>query len=371
MKLKEPKEWEKNILMFINEKKEENKFDYIILSIFSKNGKHIAGNEKSKLSYVIRYSKYSTYGIYDFDDYYNKKGEIKTKQDENTEYNWIISFNQLKWKRNNDNDYTDENSRFVLKLYPMNKKIKIYNSISIFDSKPKLTQELEVNTKESYFNISGLSENEEYYFTVFTFSEKNHEIISYNNEYNKIMRSEKNLEINDDESFENNYDEEKEIEINVDENIEKKNLEVKISGFESGKYGLLYVEIIDDEIYKYKSIQHSDHNIVVIPSEKCIGKKIKVKIELKDGKTDYYFSIKFVDIIEITPGENVFFEMYEEKINILINTDEKDKKQVNIFIQSPNGDFDVLGLGSETSFIKSELFGAKSASFYSTKSNII
>jgi len=42
-----------------------------------------------------------------------------------------------------------------------------------------------------------------------------------------------------------------------------------------------------------------------------------------EKQTEYYLSIKLVDIIELNPGENLFFEMleeYKENMEISINT---------------------------------------------------
>ena len=72
------------------------KIDKIILSIFSKYGDHIAGSENQKLSYTIRYSTYSGSGIYNFNDLYDKDGEIEILQSDKDERNFIINFYPLK-----------------------------------------------------------------------------------------------------------------------------------------------------------------------------------------------------------------------------------------------------------------------------------
>ena len=69
----------------------ETKFDKLILSIFSQNGEHIAGSEIRKLSYTIRYSTYSNYGIYNFNDIYDKNGEIEIVQSDKDERNFTIN----------------------------------------------------------------------------------------------------------------------------------------------------------------------------------------------------------------------------------------------------------------------------------------
>ena len=40
---------------------EEDKFDEVIISVFSNNEEHVAGTEFTKLAYTIRYTSYSNY----------------------------------------------------------------------------------------------------------------------------------------------------------------------------------------------------------------------------------------------------------------------------------------------------------------------
>ena len=65
----------KEYIDIIQANKAEEKNDYAIISIFSKNGGHIAGTEQAKLSYEIRYTTYSDYGIYTFNDQLDGMGE--------------------------------------------------------------------------------------------------------------------------------------------------------------------------------------------------------------------------------------------------------------------------------------------------------
>ena len=58
----------KNYIDITQANKEKDKVDYAIISIFSKNGGHIAVTEQTKLSYEVRYTTYSDYGIFTFND---------------------------------------------------------------------------------------------------------------------------------------------------------------------------------------------------------------------------------------------------------------------------------------------------------------
>ena len=352
---------------------QKNSEDSIIISIFSKNGNHIAGKEIQRLAYVVRYSKSSNYGIYDFNDAEDKNGEITIKKDEENENNYIISFNHLKSKKYGESQFVQENTKFIFKLYPITSRIKIYNTISIFEDKVKIYKELELkDNEEGQFIISDdddnqeqLNEDENYYFIILTISKKNNEIISYNNKYNKIFGIiENEIFIGDEEPYHNQLFKETILTFKISDKSEKKYLEVKISDFDGGKYGYLYIRIGDK---KYKSTQHLNHNIVVIPREICEGKNIEVEIKLKDGEeTDYFFSIELVDNVIINFGENFFFEMLPEyngrvSVEVKRKNDNDKNENFNVFVQSTNGYLEIQG------FIKNEFFGAMSSNYLALK----
>jgi hypothetical protein len=90
----------------------QTKIDKIILSIFSKNGDHIAGSEIQKLSYTIRYSTYSDYGIYNFNDINDKDGEIEIVQNEKDERKFTINIYPLKYIINDGIYDFKEGTRF-------------------------------------------------------------------------------------------------------------------------------------------------------------------------------------------------------------------------------------------------------------------
>jgi hypothetical protein len=257
----------------------ETKFDKLILSIFSQNGEHIAGSEIRKLSYTIRYSTYSDYGIYNFNDIYNKEGEIEVVQSEKDERNFTIKFYPLISTKNDGPDVQEKN-RFFIKVYPIIKqKQKIYESISLFeDYNPEVFIEKNIsNENDTYFQIQ-VDPNKNHFFTIYTVSDSNYEILSYKTNRTYIIPS--NIEIDDDDSFEDQLLGDQTFDIDISENIEKKYLIIQISDFETGNYGLLYATV-EDKIYK--SVQPSD-NIIIISKEKCIGKNIKVEIKIKEEK---------------------------------------------------------------------------------------
>ena len=336
---------------------EEEKFDSIILSIFSKNGGHIAGNEINKLSYVIRYTTYSEYGIYTFNDLDEKEGEIELIREEqilndSNISNITINFKPLKYKKSDDN-YNQENTRFYMKLFPITKKAqKIYESISLFElMNPILYKEDELFTNKFDFQVDPKLN---YFLTTYTVSNIINEILSYKSI--KIRRVKNDMKIDDNIPFENEYEDEINIELDIDSNITKNYLQIKISGFDDGIYGTLYAKV--DE-YEYKSVEPSN-NLIIIPSSICQGKKINIKVKLKDGKkTEYYLEAKFINHVELNVGENFFFTMiedYNNSMEIIINNKAQIENKMNIFIQSNTGDFQVNGLDTQ----KNDLFGAKS-----------
>jgi len=342
-----------------------SKFENIIVSIFSTNGGNVAGSEIIKLSYTLRYSTYSNYGIYDFQDLLNSDGEIELFRNETDERNITINFTSLQYKRlDRDNDYIPENTRFILKIFPIVKqRQKLYETISVFENNsPELFYEKNVIPTDCQFDFQ-VDYKKNYFITLHTISNINNEIISYKNK--KIPLIPKNIVIDDENSFENDFNEEKIIDIEISDNITKKYLEIKISDFDEGEYGTLYATV-DDTIYK--SVQPSN-NLIIITKEKCQSKKIKLEIKLKGEKqTEYYLSIKLVDIIELNPGENLFFEMleeYKENMEISINTINENQNYLNIFVQSNTGEFSIDGYG--TNFEKSEIFGAQSTNVIQTK----
>jgi hypothetical protein len=346
--------------------KEESKFNNVILSIFSQNGDHITGKDITKLSYIIRYSTSSNYELYEFNDKDSKNGEVSKTKDGNSV---TVTFKRLQNiigdKRSNDN------SRFFFKLYNLNRRIKLHNTISLFKDKYKVYKEIVLNQDDGQFK-NEINSDQNYYFTILAVSEVNNEFISYNNELNKINSSPEDITIDDDTSYENEFYEEQSLEFSIEDidNIEKKYLEIKISDFDEGQYGFLEVETKNE---KYQSIQHSDHNIVIIPKEKC-GETVKVSIKLKDGlkQANYFFSIQFAHQIEVSVGQNLFLKMFEEfngKVDLIINYNSKTKDNINVFVQSTDGNLDVSGY--HLTFAKSEIFGAKSANFIGEGQNAI
>ena len=162
---------------------DKNKFDLIILSIFLKSDKTFKDIDNDKLSYIIRYTTFSDYGIYSFNDLKETNGliNINTKEIYDLNYynkiNITISFNKLKYKKN-DEDYITEDTRFYLKLYsnlPKNKNI--YQSLSLFESiSPSLYKEDENNFNEFNFLVDI---NITHYLIIYTVSNIVNEILSY------------------------------------------------------------------------------------------------------------------------------------------------------------------------------------------------
>jgi len=231
----------------------------------------------------------------------------------------------------------------------------------LFESTPEIYIEKNIkNENETNFQIQ-IKQDKNYFFTIYTISNNNFEILSYKIKKTYILPS--NIEIKDDNFFVDEILGEQTFEFSISENNEKNYLIIGISGIEKENYGILYVTV-GDKIYK--SVQPSD-NIIIISRKNCIGKKIKIETKTKEGKKiPYIFTIKMVDQIEISAGENLFFEMleeYEESMKISVKQN-SDSSKMNIFVQSSTGEFTLKGIDT----IKSDFFGAKSSNFMEIKS---
>ena len=334
----------------------EEKNDYAIISIFSKNGGHIAGNELSKLAYEIRYTTYSDYGIYNFSDKDDGqgKGDVHMERFEKGNVsNIITTMNKLKFKKNDDEGYKEENTRFYMKLFPIEKKSqKIYESISLFESPaPKMYNEDIDN--EAKFNFT-IDPESNYFLTTYTVSSEINEIISYKTL--KLRRNKTTTNISDETPFANEYEEEININLQVNTNITKKYLQIKVSDFQEGEFGLLIAKLEENE---YKSVQPSN-NLIIFPASVCEGQKINVKVQTKDHKkTDYYLEAKLVDQIEINVGEEFHFQMLEhfnKSIELEIKNKDENKNKMNIYVKSSTGNIQINGMSLQ----KSDSFGAQS-----------
>ena len=343
--------------------KNETKFKNIILSIFSTNGGNIPGKDEDKLRYTLRYSTYSDYGIYQFNDINETEGIIDLKRNEIDQRNITINFYALTTKKIEEVQYTPENTRFILKIFTSNKKKrqKVYETISLFQkTEPDLYFEKNVSYKDSNGDFDfQVDTNKNYFITLYTISNKNYEILSYKN--SKISLIPTDIIIDDiNNSYENEFNTEVKLDIIISDNITYNYLEIKISDFDDGKYGTLHARIEGTDLV-YKSNQPSN-NIILITKEKCEGMKINLEIKLKDGKnTNYFLSIKLVNKIEINPGENFFFEMLEEyngQMEITINNINENKNRINIFAKSNTGNFSIKQCGQ--SLEKCNIFGSQS-----------
>ena len=241
-----------------------------------------------------------------------------------------------------------------LDFIPLNKRIdKIYETISLFESmRPILFLENENYDNQFDFQIDP---EVNYFLSTYTVSKVTNEILAYKNL--EIRRSTINLNISDENSYGNEYDEEIDIDIIVNNNVTKHYFLVKISGFNGGEYGILIILIEGKE---YKSVEPSN-NIIIIPSYLVREKKVNIQVQLKDHKkTGYYLEIKMTEKVELTVGENFFFvmeEYFNETMEITINKKQAENK-MNIFVKSTTGNFDVYS--NDLNIKSSDIFGAKS-----------
>ena len=337
----------------------ETKFDNVILSIFSKNGDHIAGSEARKLSYTIRYSSYSNYKIYNFNDLNGNNGTIDIIQnDEDIK----VTFAPLQYKME-EGSYTKEITRFFIKVYPfIKKRQRLFEKIALFeDSKYDIFLEKTVDSNStSYFEFK-IDTEKSYFVNIFTMSNVNNEILSY--KIDKIYKIITDIEIDDDTSYESELNLKQSFQINVGEDITKKYLFIQVTDFDEGEYALLFAKL---DSTTYSSIEPSN-NYLIIANEKCAGKIIDLEIKLKDNKSKnngYSLLINMVDKIEINAGENLVFQMreeYNEKLDIIINNSNENK--MNIFVRSNTGEFSINSF--DTNFAKSDFFGSQSSNIES------
>ena len=315
---------------------EEDKFDEVIISVFSNNEEHVAGTELTKLAYTIRYTSYSNYGIYDYNDVKEKNGEITIKQNEQNKQSLKVTLYPLQYKKNQDTQYTKENTRFLVKIYGFEKsRQKIYDSISLFEyDTPKIYKEKMTNNESELTFDFTIDITTNYFLTFYTVSEKTNEILAYN--YKKLYRYPSNIIIDDDHSYENEYNKDISFDFKVADNISKKNLLIEILDFNEEELGTLQAKI-GEKIYKPDV---DSNNFITIPKDECKGKTIKLDIKLNDGvDIEYYLSIKLTN--------QSFAINYDGEINYLKYT-----KQITLHTDSEypkaytlkNGD--VLSLSS-------------------------
>ena len=343
----------KKYIDIITNETDEDELNYAVLVVFSSNGGHITGTESHKLSYVIRYTTSSNYGIYTYNDMQNTDGKVQVVDSENKR---IIKFYPLTSESETDSSITIEHTRFFIKLYKIIKqRQKTYKSIALFEySTPEVTKELQITEdNEANFELE-VDPKINYFFTLFTVSNRNNEILSYTT--TKIPKSVDNYHIDDDNPFENECDKEQSFIIYVNETTENNYLMIKISDFDDDNFGLLYANIDDKQ---YKSVQPCTTNYLIIPAEDCRGKNISINIELKDRKaTEYYLTIKLTNNLELYIGEKATIEIKENlnDLNVLLMNSGDSTNEISLFIQSLNGDFSVENL----ILSKSEIFGAQS-----------
>ena len=127
----------------------------------------------------------------------------------------------------------------------------------MFESTPEIYIEKNINNEnETNFQIQ-IEPDKNHFFTIYTISNKNYEILSYKIKKTYILPS--NIEIKDDNFFEDELLGDQTFEFYISENNENNYLIIGISGFENGNYGIIYAQV-EDKIYK--SVQPSDNIII-------------------------------------------------------------------------------------------------------------
>ena len=295
----------------------EKKFENLVISIFSTNPEHIAGNELTNLAYSIRYTTYSNYGLYYYNDINEKNGEIILNQDEVDKSKNIITFYPLKYQ-NIGVKYNNEKTRFFFRVYKLSKsRQKIYDSISLFENDiPVIFKEVTSNGKDAITFDFQIDIKVNYFITLYTVSSETNEILAYHN--TKIYRYPIGIFIDDNNSYENEYNIPLSFDFEVSNNIKKKNLIIQILEFDEGQPDVMQASISDQSY-----LLDPSNNVISIPNEKCAGQKVHVDINVKyDKKIEYYLLIKLTDNS---------YEIIPEQINTYTNT--------NQYILHPNSEF--------------------------------
>ena len=295
---------------------EEDKFDNLIVSIFSTNQGHIASSETTKLAYSIRYTTYSNYGIYFYNDIKEKKGEIVLEQNNENKNKYKINFYPLKYKKIGG-EYNNEDTRFFLRIYNLQKsRQKIYDSVSLFENDtPVLFKELNTNHKNELSLDFEVDIKLNYFLTLYTISKETNEILAYTNK--KIYRYPKDIIIDDDNSYENEYNIQLSFDFKVADNITKKNLMIKILEFDEGQPDVMQATI-DGKFYQFDPT----NNIISVPKDNCKGKKVHLDINIKYGeKIQYYLIIKMTDQNSEILSAQINSLSYLVENNLHINTE--------------------------------------------------
>ena len=275
--------------------------DSILVSIFSSNQNYVASSDYSKLEYTLRYTRDSDYGLYEYRDLNEKYCEFDIVQNDANANNIIINFSPIKTKKNGEQNYINEKTRFYLKAYSFDKKKEfIKGTVALLDKNvPSFLEEktMSENAENKLkMNINIDSENNNYFFALYTISEITGEILGYQGK--KLYKKAKNIIINDNNSYENEYNNNIILDFKVASDIKKSHLLIQISDLDDGESVTLEALIGNDKNNKYQG-----QNKILIPNDKCKSKDIKLYIKLNYGEsTEYYLKIYMINKIEIDTG---------------------------------------------------------------------
>ena len=286
-------------IIYVTQSTDKNKLiDEILVSIFSSNANYAASNDYSKLEYSLRYTRESDFGLYSYLDMNEKYGEFNIEQTETNSNNIKINFTPIKTRKNSENNYLKENTRFYLKGYPFDKKKEfIKGTVALLDKNiPTILEEKKIinNENDINMNINIDSINYNYFFVLYTISEKSGEILAY--EGKKLYKKAKNIIINDNNSYENEYNNDIILNFKVTNDITKSHLLIQISDLEDGESITLKASIGNN-------FNTQAQNKILITNDKCKGKDIKLEIKLNyEENNEYYLKIYMINKIEIDTG---------------------------------------------------------------------
>ena len=253
------------------------------------------------LNRPLRYTRDSDYGLYEYRDLNEKYCEFDIVQNDANANNIIINFSPIKTKKNGEQNYINEKTRFYLKAYSFDKKKEfIKGTVALLDKNvPSFLEEktMSENAENKLkMNINIDSENNNYFFALYTISEITGEILGYQGK--KLYKKAKNIIINDNNLYENEYNNNIILDFKVASDIKKSHLLIQISDLDDGESVTLEALIGNDKNNKYQG-----QNKILIPNDKCKSKDIKLYIKLNYGEsTEYYLKIYMINKIEIDTG---------------------------------------------------------------------
>ena len=358
-------EKEENIT-FVNTEKEGGKIvvtfevqkdvDYYNLVLYKKKGE---GENLKCNNYAFKYMNGQS--LDSFVDFKIKSSNVVnvTQSFIGKEYQFKCQFNKI------DVEKDKANITYFLRVIKEKINDENYNSIAATDS--EYMGYYQRNPKDEDGIITFTTKSKSYagwqYIDVIAQIQQTRiiEYVSYVGLFSKV-------EISDDSSLSEGRSTSQFFEIKVTEDVKREYVMFKVYNFEDGNFATLKVNTGEQV---FTSEQHSDNNLLYVPSIFCRGRKINIEIVLNEANSNYNYTIKTVDDFEIDLGENVFIEMlegYNKKMNIKFNTDKVENK-FSLIVQSSNNNIKISNDKKKSNILND--FEIKESELFRTKGFIL